>query len=159
MYYFDTSLAVYTLKQAEAVLNQTNAMFAKMIDDTIEFNRALMNSEFVNVSTTDTLAILFPSATASGAKNKSAKPRASQAKAIAQAPVRQDDLKMISGVGPGLERKLQDAGIVSYAQIASLTDAEITELETTVIKFAGRIKRDDWIGQATQLVTQSATSP
>ena len=76
------------------------------------------------------------------------------AKAIAQAPVRQDDLKMISGVGPGLEKKLQDAGIVSYAQIAALTDAEITELETNVIKFGGRIKRDDWIGQATQLMAQ-----
>jgi predicted flap endonuclease-1-like 5' DNA nuclease len=43
---------------------------------------------------------------------------------------------------------------VSYAQIAALTDAEITELETNVIKFAGRIKRDDWIGQATQLMAQ-----
>ncbi|MDA8631994.1 hypothetical protein N9L29_04815 [Litoricolaceae bacterium] len=155
MYQFDTSLAVYTLKQAEAVLNQSNAMFAKMIDDSLEFNRAMLNLEFVDLTSTDTLATLFPSATASGAKKKSAKPqRAPQAKAIAQAPVRQDDLKMISGVGPGLEKKLQDAGIVSYAQIAALTDAEITELETNVIKFGGRIKRDDWIGQATQLMAQ-----
>ncbi|MFZ8884601.1 MAG: hypothetical protein ACO2YZ_05695 [Litorivicinaceae bacterium] len=157
MYQFDTSLAVYTLKQAEAVLNQSNAMFAKMIDDSLEFNRAMLNLEFVDLTPTDTLAPLFPSATATGngAKKKSAKPqRAPQAKAIAQAPVRQDDLKMISGVGPGLEKKLQDAGIVSYAQIAALTDAEITELETNVIKFGGRIKRDDWIGQATQLMAQ-----
>ena len=155
MYQFDTSLAVYTLKQAEAVLTQSNAMFAKMIDDSLEFHRAMLNLEFVDLTPTDTLATLFPSATASNAKKKSAKPqRAPQAKAIAQAPVREDDLKMISGVGPGLEKKLQDAGIASYAQIAALTDAEITELETNVIKFAGRIKRDDWIGQATQLMAQ-----
>jgi len=155
MYQFDTSLAVYTLKQVETVLNQSNAMFAKMIDDSLEFNRAMLNLEFVDMTPTDTLAALFPLATASGAKKKSAKPqRTPQAKAIAQAPVRQDDLKMISGVGPGLEKKLQDVGIVSYAQIAALTDVEITELETNVIKFSGRIKRDDWIGQATQLMAQ-----
>ena len=155
MYQFDTSLAIYTLKQAEDVLNQSNAMFAKMIDDSIELNRAMMNFKFVDMISTDTLAILFPSTTASGTKKKSVKPQlAPQTKAIGQEPVRQDDLKMILGVGPGLEKKLQDAGIVSYAQIAMLTDAEITELETSVIKFAGRIKRDDWIGQATQLMAQ-----
>jgi predicted flap endonuclease-1-like 5' DNA nuclease len=155
MYQFDTSFANYTLKQTEAVLNQSNAMFAKMIDDSIEFNRAMMNFEFVDMISIDTLAILFPSTTASGTKKKSVKPqRSPQTKAIAQAPVRQDDLKMILGVGPGLEKKLQDAGIVSYAQIAMLTDAKITELETNVIKFTGRIKRDDWVGQATQLMAQ-----
>ena len=60
MYQFDTSLAVYTLKQAEAVLNQSNAMFAKMIDDSLEFNRAMLNLEFVDMTPTDTLATLFP---------------------------------------------------------------------------------------------------
>jgi large subunit ribosomal protein L21 len=86
-------------------------------------------------------------------KKKSAKSeRASETKAIAKAPIRQDDLKQISGVGPGLEKKLQDAGITSYAQIAALTDAEIQDLEANVVKFAGRIKRDDWIGQAQQLM-------
>ena len=155
MYQFDTSLAGYALKQAEVVFSQSNEMFVKMIDDSLEFNRAMMNFEFFDMVPTDTLATLFPSVTASGAKKKSARPqRVSQANAIAQAPVRQDDLKMISGVGPGLEKRLQDVGLVSYAQIAALTDAEITELETNVLKFAGRIKRDDWIGQATQLMAQ-----
>ena len=59
MYQFDTSLVVYTLKQAEAVLNQSNAMFARMIDDSLEFNRAMMNLEFVDLTPTDTLATLL----------------------------------------------------------------------------------------------------
>jgi Uncharacterized conserved protein len=89
----------------------------------------------------------------SGAKKKSIKPKSAAAtKAIAQTPPRKDDLKLISGVGPGLEKKLQDAGITTYAQIAKLTAREITELETHVVKFAGRITRDDWIGQAKQLM-------
>ena len=107
-------------------------------------------SQYVIISDT-----FIQSPSVHGAKKKSARPqRVSQAKAIAQPPVRLDDLKMISGVGPGLEKKLQDIGFVSYSQIAALTEAEITELEAHVIKFAGRIKRDDWIGQATQLMAQ-----
>jgi large subunit ribosomal protein L21 len=97
---------------------------------------------------------MFPSVAAGSGKKKSAQPkRASKTKAIAQTPTSHDDLKLISGVGPGLEKKLRDAGITSYSQIAALTPAEIAELEANVVKFTGRITRDDWIGQAQQLMT------
>jgi predicted flap endonuclease-1-like 5' DNA nuclease len=153
MYQVDTSLTMYTLKQAEAVIAQSNAMFSKMIDDSLALNRAMMDFSFVEMTPAETIELMFPSVASGDAKKKSAKSeRASETKAIAQAPIRQDDLKQISGVGPGLEKKLQDAGITSYAQIAALTDAEIQDLEANVVKFAGRIKRDDWIGQAQQLM-------
>jgi predicted flap endonuclease-1-like 5' DNA nuclease len=153
MYQVDTSLTMYTLKQAEAVIAQSNAMFSKMIDDSLALNRAMMDFSFIEMTPAETIELMFPSVASGDAKKKSAKSkRASETKAIAQAPVRQDDLKQISGVGPGLEKKLQDAGITSYAQIAALTDAEIQDLEANVVKFAGRIKRDDWIGQAQQLM-------
>ena len=153
MYQVDTSLTMYTLKQAEAVIAQSNAMFSKMIDDSLALNRAMMDFSFVELTPAETIELMFPSVASGDAKKKSAKSeRASETKAIAQAPIRQDDLKQISGVGPGLEKKLQDAGITSYAQIAALTDAEIQDLEANVVKFAGRIKRDDWIGQAQQLM-------
>ena len=59
-----------------------------------------------------------------------------------------DDLKLISGIGPALEQKLKDAGIVSYKQVAKLSNQDIDRLEQDVIRFSGRITRDDWIGQA-----------
>jgi predicted flap endonuclease-1-like 5' DNA nuclease len=34
-----------------------------------------------------------------------------------------------------------------------LTAADIRRLEREVVKFAGRITRDDWIGQAKQLLS------
>lgn len=155
MYQVDTSLTMYTLKQAEAVIAQSNAMFSKMIDDSLALNRAMMDFSFVEMTPAETIELMFPSVAKGSAKKKSAQPkRAASTKAIAQAPIRQDDLKQISGVGPGLEKKLQDAGITSYAQIAALTDAEIQDLETNVVKFAGRIKRDDWIGQAQSLLSE-----
>jgi predicted flap endonuclease-1-like 5' DNA nuclease len=153
MYQIDTSLTMYTLKQAEAVIAQSNAMFSKMIDDSLALNRAMMDFSLVEMTSTEAIELMLPSVASGGAKKKSTKTKgASEIKAIAQAPVRQDDLKQISGVGPGLEKKLQDAGITSYAQIAALTDAEIQDLEANVVKFAGRINRDDWIGQARQLM-------
>lgn len=63
-----------------------------------------------------------------------------------------DDLKLISGIGPGLEGKLKARGLTSFKQIAALTDADIAELEKTVIRFPGRIKRDNWVEQARALI-------
>ncbi len=157
MYQVDTSLAMLTFKQAEQLLSQSNELFVKMIDDSIALNRAMMDLTFVEMTPVETMEMMFPTASTGSAKKKSAQPkRASQTKAIAKAPVRKDDLKLISGVGPGLEKKLQDAGIQSYAQIAALTPAEIADLEANVIKFAGRVKRDDWIGQAQNLIANSS---
>ena len=62
-----------------------------------------------------------------------------------------DDLKMINGIGPALEGKLNAAGFCAYRQIANLTDADVNRLEVEVIHLSGRIRRDDWIGQAKAL--------
>jgi predicted flap endonuclease-1-like 5' DNA nuclease len=62
-----------------------------------------------------------------------------------------DDLTAIGGIGPALAKKLNAAGISSYAQLAALSDADIERLEKNVIKYSGRIKRDDWVGQAKAL--------
>lgn len=60
----------------------------------------------------------------------------------------QNDLKTISGIGPALEKKLNEQGIVRYKQIANLTDDEIDRLEHKIIGFPGRIRRQGWIRQA-----------
>ena len=73
-----------------------------------------------------------------------------QVKETVTAPV-EDDLTAIAGIGPALQRKLKEQGIHSFAQIAALSDADIERLEENIIKFPGRIKRDDWVGQAQRL--------
>ena len=152
MYQID-SLTMYALKQAEAVISQSYTIFDQMIDDSLAFNQAMMNFDFVEMTSAEVIEFMFPSVPAGSSKKKSAQPkRASETKAIAQAPTPHDDLKLISGVGPGLEKKLRDVGITSYSQIAALKPAEIIELEANVVKFTGRITRDDWIGQAQQLM-------
>ena len=58
-----------------------------------------------------------------------------------------DNLQMISGVGPKLEKLLHDLGIYYFAQIARWTKKDIAEIDDK-LKFKGRIERDEWVRQA-----------
>ncbi|MDG4553127.1 MAG: hypothetical protein P9E24_02595 [Candidatus Competibacter sp.] len=58
-----------------------------------------------------------------------------------------DDLKLVSGIGPALEKKLNACGISTYRQLAALGDEDIERIEAAIKSF-GRIRRDDWVGQA-----------
>ena len=40
-----------------------------------------------------------------------------------------DDLKALTGVGPALEKKLHEAGVTTFAQIAAFTPEQIEEIE------------------------------
>lgn len=62
-----------------------------------------------------------------------------------------DDLTKISGIGPKIQKKLNEMGIYSYKQIAAFTPAEIEKVASTLKVFKGRIGRDNWIGQAAAL--------
>ena len=73
--------------------------------------------------------------------------------AAALTPTQPDDLKLISGIGPALEKKLRKQGISSYRQLAMLSDKDIVRIEAA-IKAAGRVGREDWIGQAKSLHLQ-----
>ena len=61
-----------------------------------------------------------------------------------------DDLKLISGVGPVLEEKLNELGIYHFWQIAKFEQKDI-DLVNDAMAFPGRIERDEWIDQAANL--------
>lgn len=69
------------------------------------------------------------------------------AQPTASTPESPDDLKLINGIGPALEKKLNACGVTRFRELATLGDADIQRIEA-VIRFAGRIRREDWIGQA-----------
>ncbi|MCL4157573.1 UNVERIFIED_CONTAM: hypothetical protein GTU68_031199 [Idotea baltica] len=61
-----------------------------------------------------------------------------------------DDLKLISGVGPVLEGKLNELGIYHFWQVAKF-EAKDIDLVNDAMAFPGRIERDEWIDQARNL--------
>jgi len=61
-----------------------------------------------------------------------------------------DDLKLISGVGPVLEGRLNALGITKWSQVAGFTADDIAKVEDS-LSFKGRVARDNWLGQAAAL--------
>ncbi len=62
-----------------------------------------------------------------------------------------DDLKRIKGVGPVMERTLNDLGIYHFRQVAKLDDAGIEWVSANIATFPDRIRRDEWAKQAHDL--------
>jgi predicted flap endonuclease-1-like 5' DNA nuclease len=62
-----------------------------------------------------------------------------------------DDLKLIVGVGPVLERMLHQLGVATYRQIARWSERDIDEFDARLHEFPGRIRRDAWVTQARAL--------
>lgn len=63
------------------------------------------------------------------------------------------DLTRIKGLGPKLAEQLRGIGVTSLEQIAAWDEAEIDRIDAQLGRFQGRIRRDDWPGQARFLVT------
>jgi large subunit ribosomal protein L21 len=84
------------------------------------------------------------------AEPKAAKESAAASAADAAAGIN-DDVSLISGVGPTLKKKLADAGITSLKQIAELSADDAGKLDTD-LSLGGRIERDEWIEQAKELL-------
>lgn len=71
---------------------------------------------------------------------------------VAPAPAgRQDDLKEIRGIGPATEKRLNSAGIMTWGQMAGLSEAELTQVADLLKISVDKIKREQWVEQARAL--------
>lgn len=71
-----------------------------------------------------------------------------EAVAAQEAATQTDDLTRIKGLGPKLKARLAELGVVSFAQIAAWTEADIVAIDAQLGTFAGRSTRDQWVAQA-----------
>jgi predicted flap endonuclease-1-like 5' DNA nuclease len=62
-----------------------------------------------------------------------------------------DDLKLIVGIGPVLERMLHNLGVTTFRQIARWSERDSAEFDAKLPEFPGRIMRDQWVTQAREL--------
>lgn len=69
-------------------------------------------------------------------------------------PEDKDDLKRINGIGPFIEEKLNSIGIYTFEQISRFNDQDIETVTALIEFFPGRIKRDDWKGQAQKILSE-----
>ena len=63
-----------------------------------------------------------------------------------------DDLKLIEGIGPVLEKVCHDNGIFHFDQIAAWGPAEVAWMNGNMPRFKGRVSRDKWVAQARMIL-------
>ena len=96
-----------------------------------------------------------PSKKAAAPKKAEAKTEAPKAEAAAAAPLftapagDADKLTDIKGIGPVAEKQLNEQGITTFAQIAALSDADVTKIDENMPFSADQIS--DWREQAKAL--------
>lgn len=101
-----------------------------------------------------------PKAAKPAAKPKAAKPETEEPKAAgplrlkAARKGKADNLKEIEGIGPAMEKLVNEMGFYHFDQIASWSDADVALVDTEMKTFKGRITRDKWVAQAKIIVTE-----
>jgi large subunit ribosomal protein L19 len=65
-----------------------------------------------------------------------------------------DDLKLIPGITPELEKTLNKLGLIKFEQIANLTDDEIAQVDEA-LNLNGQIENDDWSAKAVELMAET----
>lgn len=94
-----------------------------------------------------------PDATKAAPKKATAK-KAAPKKAVktptpkAASPTVPNDLELLKGVGPKLNKELKSMGVTSFEQVAAWKAADIAAIDEKLGKFSGRITRDNWVDQA-----------
>lgn len=68
-----------------------------------------------------------------------------------------DNLKMIKGVGPVLEKALHASGVFHFDQVAAWKKADATWFDDNVKGANGRVLRDEWVKQAKILAKGGTT--
>src|SRR6476646_7715602 len=80
--------------------------------------------------------------------------RSKQGEAFKKPSGQPDDLKLIAGITPELEAKLNKLGLIKFEQIANLSDDDIAKLDET-LGLDGRIENDDWTSKAVALMAET----
>jgi predicted flap endonuclease-1-like 5' DNA nuclease len=75
-----------------------------------------------------------------------------RAASVAPPPPEGTDLKTVKGIGPKIERLLNNHGVTNVAQIAAWSEGDIDAMAQKIGVKAARIRKDDWVGSAKRLV-------
>jgi predicted flap endonuclease-1-like 5' DNA nuclease len=65
-----------------------------------------------------------------------------------------DNLKEIEGIGPAMEKLVNEMGFFHFDQIAGWSDADVAWVDANLKGFKGRVTRDRWVAQAKIIVNE-----
>lgn len=65
-----------------------------------------------------------------------------------------DNLKEIEGIGPAMEKLVNEMGFFHFDQIAGWSEADVAWVDANLKGFKGRVTRDRWVAQARIIVNE-----
>ena len=65
-----------------------------------------------------------------------------------------DNLQKIKGIEFSIEEKLNNIGVFAFEQIGNFNSKDIIKITKLIDFTPGRIERDDWVGQAYNLLNE-----
>jgi NADH-quinone oxidoreductase subunit E len=153
-----------TREAAEAIVDVATGASQLMADDAGAFVEELDAPEAPAEPAASAEAEPAASAEAEPAASAEAEPAASAEAEdagvppltlFAAPPAQVDDLKQIKGVGPKLEKMLNELGIYRLDQIAAFSPENLIWVDANLTTFKGRPLRDDWVAQAKGLLSSA----
>lgn len=68
-----------------------------------------------------------------------------------------DDLSQINGIDEQLQMRLKQLNCIKFEQIANFSDEDITNVDE-FLKLNGQIEKQDWVGQAQNLIAEATAA-
>ena len=124
--------------------------FVKVAFDRIYRGNEMEDIRNENASLQEYIRTLESQLQSKPVESKSVKPAAAKAEPV-QAASEKDNLKVIKGIGPAIERKLNEAGIYTFAALARLSTQELENILGTTRRL---VQEGNLIEQAKQLARQ-----
>lgn len=59
-----------------------------------------------------------------------------------------DDLTQIIGIGPEVNQRLKEMGILNFRQITKLKKSDLSRIDKALKFFPNRVANDKWVSQA-----------
>jgi predicted flap endonuclease-1-like 5' DNA nuclease len=133
------------------ILGLLYGWFAKVAIDRLYRGNEIEDIQNENASLKEYIRVLESRLEPKSLESKSIKRTTAQAGPVQREPGK-DDLKVIKGIGPAIEKKLNNAGIQTFEAMARLTVAELEN----ILGSTKRLVQDegDLIAQAEKLARQ-----
>lgn len=125
------------LEQAKKILNKGEEMVEEALDTKKTTKRVKKNVAKAKKTVTSTAKVVTKKATAQAEKV-----------AVTTATVMKDDLKLIKGIGPKLEKIFNENGIETFAQLAKASEAKIKSILEKAGPVFKNVNFSDWVKQA-----------
>ncbi len=146
-----TAIAVAERDEIEVIEDDTDVEAAAT--PVVEDVEAVVGEADAVVEAAEPTPAEAPPEESPAAMNAAEAAAAAEAKEAPKPGAAKDNLSAIKGVDPYTAQRLNERGITSYAQVAALTDDEVSEIEDA-FDLPGNFERFSWRYQAQQLADE-----